>query len=260
MMTTRDIRANVDTITFSREINEDRAMAAGWDRYLTDTDKQLLRKTRWAKHGAFGLGAKPALLIIDAYYGTLGLPRKPLLDIVDEWPAACGTTGWDAIDATVPLLEQARLADVPVYFLTGLAANPNPWNRKRAGRPRPVPTIPASHQIVDELKPRDGEFVLEKCSPSGFATTGLDALLRAQGCDTLIVCGEATSGCVRATVVDGCVAGYSVGIVSDCCFDRIEASHWMNLFDMDQKYGDVIDSAAALEYLAAVSHAEQIEV
>jgi maleamate amidohydrolase len=228
-------------------------MASGWERYLTEVDKQLLAKTSWAKRSDFGLGAAPALLIVDAYYGTLGVPRAPMLDIVEEWPAACGTRGWDAIDATVPLLEQARQGGIPVFYLTGLAANPNPWNRKRAGRPRPAPTIPPSHQIVDEVKPREGEIVLEKCSPSGFATTGLAALLRAQGCDTLIVCGEATSGCVRATVVDGCVAGFAVGIASDCCFDRVEASHWMNLFDMNQKYGDVIDSAAVLDCLASVS-------
>ena len=43
--------------------------------------------------------------------------------------------------------------------------------------------------------------------------------------------------------------GYQVGVVEDCCFDRIEASHWMSLFDLDQKYGDVIDSAAALRYI-----------
>ena len=227
-------------------------MPAGWERFLTAQDTELLDKTRWAKRSEFGLGNKPALVIIDAYYGALGLERRPIMDSIDEWPASCGLPGWDAIDATVPLLEKARQSGVPVFFLTGLPADPNPWNRKRAGRA--APARPAQFlQIVDELKPRDGEIVLEKTSPSAFATTGLDTLLRAQGIDTLIVCGEATSGCVRATVVDGCVAGYAIGVVSDCCFDRVEASHWMNLFDMNQKYADVIDEAAAAEYLTSVN-------
>jgi hypothetical protein len=64
-------------------------------------------------------------------------------------------------------------------------------------------------------------------------------------------CGQegATGGCVRSTVVDGRVAGYRVGVVSDCCFDRFEASHWMSLFDMNQKYADVIDVNEAEQYL-----------
>lgn len=69
------------------------------------------------------------------------------------------------------------------------------------------------------------------------------------GRNTLLVCGEATSGCVRATVVDACVLGYAVGVIADCCFDRLEASHWTSLFDMDQKYADVLEMSAIAQYL-----------
>jgi maleamate amidohydrolase len=54
---------------------------------------------------------------------------------------------------------------------------------------------------------------------------------------------------VRATVVDACTRGYQVGVVGDCCFDRFEASHWVSLFDMNQKYADVISAAATIEYV-----------
>jgi maleamate amidohydrolase len=89
----------------------------------------------------------------------------------------------------------------------------------RSSPRRPSPG--SAELIVDELTPADGDVVLEKCTPSGFTSSPLDA----------------------------CVLGYRVGVVEDCCFDRIEASHWMSLFDLDQKYGDVIDSSAALRYL-----------
>ena len=85
--------------------------------------------------------------------------------------------------------------------------------------------------------------------PSGFHETPLDTVLRGRDADTLLVCGEATSGCVRATVVDACTRGYRVGVVGDCCFDRFEASHWMSLFDMNQKYTDVFSADHAIEYL-----------
>jgi nicotinamidase-related amidase len=72
--------------------------------------------------------------------------------------------------------------------------------------------------------------------------------------DTLIVCGETTSGCVRATVVDGATYRYRIGIVSDGCFDRTQASHWINLFDMHQKYGEVMDVDAAKGYVRTREH------
>jgi nicotinamidase-related amidase len=228
-------------------------MAKGWDAFLTDEDRELLARTRWAKQEPFGLGSRPALLIIDAYYGALGLPRQPILDAVEEWPAACGLDGWAAIDRTAMLLEHVRAADVPVVYVTGLRANPNPWNRKDRGRTRPADPAAPPLQIVAELAPQPEDLVLEKCTPSAFTTTPLDLLLRAKGCDTVLVCGEATSGCVRATVVDACVLGYAVGVVADCCFDRIQASHWVNLFDMDQKYADVIDANVAEAYIKGLT-------
>jgi nicotinamidase-related amidase len=67
--------------------------------------------------------------------------------------------------------------------------------------------------------------------------------------DTLIVGGESTSGCVRASVVDGCTYRYRMMVVEECVFDRHQACHAVNLFDMDQKYADVIPVTAALDYL-----------
>ena len=102
---------------------------------------------------------------------------------------------------------------------------------------------------VNITAPQDGDVVLAKIGPSGFHETPLDTMLRMRGVDTVLVVGEATSGCVRSTVVDACSRGYRVGVVGDCCFDRFEASHWVSLFDMDQKYGDVISADRAREYL-----------
>jgi maleamate amidohydrolase len=223
----------------------------GWSRFLTAQDAELLSRTSWAKREPFGLGSRPAVIVVDAYYAALGDSRRPLLDLVDTWPAACGPAGWDAVDRTVPLLAGARAHGVPVFYVTGVPANPYPWYRKaRTGTARrPAEAL----QIVDELAPAPGDVILEKCSPSGFTSSPLDALLTAAAVDTVLICGEATSGCVRATAVDACVLGYRVGVVEDCCFDRIEASHWMSLFDLDQKYADVIDSHAALHHLEEIA-------
>ena len=79
----------------------------------------------------------------------------------------------------------------------------------------------------------------------------LAAHLNYLGVDTVIVCGESTSGCVRASVVDGCTYRYRITVVEECVFDRHEAAHAMNLFDMNQKYADVLSLGDVLEYMAA---------
>jgi maleamate amidohydrolase len=96
-------------------------------------------------------------------------------------------------------------------------------------------------EIVPELKPRPGELVLEKRFPSGFYGTNLHSYLTACQVDTVVVTGDSTSGCVRATVVDAVSSGFRVIVPRQCVADRVPLTHLVNLFDMDSKYADVID-------------------
>ena len=104
--------------------------------------------------------------------------------------------------------------------------------------------------IIDQCAPAEGEAVLYKTSPSAFWGTPLTGHLTRLGIDTLITCGESTSGCVRASVVDGCTNRYRMIVVEECVFDRHQATHAINLFDMHQKYADVLPLADVLEWLA----------
>jgi nicotinamidase-related amidase len=54
------------------------------------------------------------------------------------------------------------------------------------------------------------------------------------------VCGESTSGCVRASVVDAYSYGFHTVVVEEGCFDRSLLSHKVNLFDLHHKYADVM--------------------
>jgi len=69
---------------------------------------------------------------------------------------------------------------------------------------------------------------------------------------TLIICGESTSGCVRATAVDAYSHGYHVVLVEECCFDRSILSHKINLFDMAMKYADVISLKETIDYISGL--------
>jgi nicotinamidase-related amidase len=106
-------------------------------------------------------------------------------------------------------------------------------------------------EIVDEVKPIAGETVLKKTSPSAFWGTPLIGHLNFLGVDTLLTCGESTSGCVRASVVDGTTNRLRMIVAEECVFDRHEACHAINLFDMNQKYADVLPLDDILKHLDA---------
>jgi len=229
---------------------------AGWDDYLSERDKAHI--AIWGKPGPDQLGTKPVLLVIDVYYSSVGHERKPLMESIQDWPMSCGLDGWAAIDRMVPLIAAARRHAVPVVYVRNLSSFPmdplrvaQRGNRSSEATDRLAPEIRAlGNEIVEEIAPQAGDMIIEKAAPSAFSGTPLLQYLRMVGADSVVVCGESTSGCVRASVVDAQSNRYRVGVVSDCCYDRTQASHWINLFDMHQKYGEVMDADAAMAYFA----------
>jgi maleamate amidohydrolase len=111
---------------------------------------------------------------------------------------------------------------------------------------------PAS-QIVPQLAPAPGEYVVRKSTPSAFYGTMLSPWLAQRGVQTLLVAGCVTSGCVRASVVDAMQAGFRPLVVSDCVGDRAIGPHDANLFDMAQKYAAVMPLAQAIADTQALS-------
>lgn len=216
-----------------------------WDAFLTDADKAHLSRTQDRR---VGRGQRPALLLVDLYRAVFGDRPRPLLEAIQTWPASCGPAAWDALPSIQRLLASARSAGLPVLHVTMLTDAGMPgWSEaahgSRGARDASV------YEIIPELAPAAGEVVLRKSSPSAFWGTPLAGELTRLGVDTLIVAGESTSGCVRATVVDACTHRLRVQVVEECVFDRHEAAHAINLFDMHQKYADVIPLAEALEYI-----------
>jgi nicotinamidase-related amidase len=156
------------------------------------------------------------------------------------------------------LLKVAREVSIPIVHMTGLDhAGVEGWSVRRESSLAAdmSPEVRARRQrrwdIIDEVAPLPGEAVLRKSSPSAFWGTPLVGHLNYLGVDTIITCGESTSGCVRASVVDGCTYRYRMIVVEECVFDRHEAAHAINLFDMHQKYADVVSLADVVEYLPA---------
>lgn len=230
-----------------------------WDRYLTAQDAEHVSST---PRRPVGFGQKPALLLIDLYRAVFGDKPEPLLESVKTWPSSHGLAGWTVLPHIQQLLAAARAAPIPVVHITMLAdSGMVGWMEAahRGGAPAGAAKLDAAAldrkkrgpEIIDEVAPIAGEVVLRKTAPSAFWGTPLAGHLNYLGVDTLIVAGEATSGCVRASVVEAVAYRYRVQVVEECVFDRHEATHALNLFDMHQKYADVIPVSEALRFLEA---------
>jgi nicotinamidase-related amidase len=225
-----------------------------WLPYLSERDRQHLA-AGYEKTEPFGFGTNPVTLVIDDYYSVLGLERLPFFDSIKKWPQSTGLEGWAAIDKTAELIRASRGNGVPVVYVHGLGNGFVPWGR-RATKERLSHLTPEeramANVIVDEIAPQQGELIIQKAAPSAFWGTPLTFWLNYNGIDTIMACGETTSGCVRASVVDGATNRYAMGVVEECCFDRTEASHYINLFDLNQKYADVVSLGEAVAYFDGI--------
>lgn len=224
----------------------------GWDRFLTERDRQIAAT---AGYGApMGPGRAPALILIDVTYAFCGEREQMTAETNRVYRNACGAAAWDAVDVMVTLRAAAHAAGVPVVYTKPVRARADRRNRgrwldkNRRGTEDMTPP-PRAYDIVDAIAPTPADVVIEKEKPSAFFATPLSAYLTDWGVDSVVLCGGVTSGCVRSTAIDGFSHNYRVGVVREATFDRIEASHWINLFDLDQKYADVISATGAGAYL-----------
>ena len=187
-----------------------------------------------------GFGKKPAIVVVD-FIKSFTDPASPLGSDLDK-----------EVEATGRVLTLARRKRLPIVFTT-VAYDPN---FREAGVF--VKKLPALKLLVRgsdavELDPRLGmqpdEHLLVKSYASAFFGTALNSLLVSQGVDTVIVTGCTTSGCVRATAVDAMQHGFRAIVPRQCVGDRAAMPHEANLFDINAKYGDVVDLDEVLRYL-----------
>lgn len=198
---------------------------------------------------AGGVGERPALVIVDMNNGFTN-PASPLVCDLD-----------DTVEAIRQLLEAARRAELPIAFTTVSYGEGDKVTAKAFIDKVPVlltlePGTPWV-EIDERIAPRPDEPVLNKLFASAFFGTPLAAMLASHRCDSVIVTGASTSGCVRATAVDALQHGYRPVVPREAVGDRNPAAHDAALYDIDLKYGDVVSLAECLEALEelAAAHA-----
>jgi nicotinamidase-related amidase len=190
-------------------------------------------------------GNRPAVVVIDMQHDFCD-PDAP-------------TTLWPSIGETYEPIKRlctlARQRQVPVIYTQGLVAadgsSAGLWRFKQRFHAEMKVQIEGSRgaQIIAELAPQPGDRVIRKWRPSAFFRTDLEVFLAAGRIDTLLCCGTSASGCVRATVTDAFMRDIPCMVVRECVADRTDAVLQANLFDLQQKYAEVISVADALSYL-----------
>ena len=226
---------------------------AVWDNTLTERDKKVFSRAGYGSRQGFG--ERPAVLVIDVNYNFVGETAEPILDSIERFRNSCGEEGWEGVHQIQKLLLASRAKGIPVFFTTGIPRQGLIDSGRWAGKNQRAhedwgERAVRGNEIVEEIAPLEGDILIRKMKPSAFFGTPLVSYLTDLKVDTLLVGGTTTSGCVRASVVDAFSYNYKVAVVEECTFDRGQASHRVNLFDMNAKYADVISLTEVEEYLA----------
>ena len=204
-------------------------------------DTDVYRKQNFGN--VSGIGKRCALILVDFVNGFVDAEQFGGPHIAA------------AVESTVPLLAAFRQAGLPVVHTRVVFADDGANKNVFCIKVPPLLKLTehaSGSQTVPQLAPVKGELVLRKTSASAFFSTGLSEWLHLRGVDTAVIVGCTTSGCVRATVVDAMQFNFSTIVIEDCVGDRAMGPHDANLFDMRQKYADVMKRD---EFLLALSKA-----
>ncbi|NND03754.1 MAG: isochorismatase family protein [Acidimicrobiia bacterium] len=188
----------------------------------------------------------PVLMVIDVVESFVG-PNVPILEAQQYSRKACGDRAWAAIPGILSLIDAFRERGLPIIFTRAdpLQAHAGPATR----RPDAARDASLSNEFIAEASPQPEDIVLTKVRASAFYATPLQSLLTKLGHRTVVLTGCTTSGCVRATAVDGTSAGFNVLVADDAVYDRSGISHDVSLIDINAKYGSVMPSADIIALL-----------
>lgn len=190
--------------------------------------------------GLSGVGSYCALILVDFVNGFVDIDQLggPLIQ--------------QAVNETIPLLAAFRQNHLPIAHTRVVFSEDGSDHNIFSSRVKPLQKLTESadsSQIVSVLQPQSGERVVRKQTASAFFNTGLAEWLRFKGADTAVIVGCTTSGCVRATAVDAMQHNFKTIVIGDCVGDRAIEPHEANLFDIQQKYADVMTRDQFLPYL-----------
>lgn len=228
-----------------------------WDAFLTERDKHVFEAAGYGQRAGFG--QRPVMVVIDVNYNFTGDRPEPILESIKRWPNSCGEEAWESMRYIKRLLDAAHNKGLPVIYTTGDRRADGwdrgswSWKNNRTSAWRAGHDLTQAHldgnTINHEIAPLPQDIVIKKLKPSTFHGTPLSSFLTRLQADSMIMVGTTTSGCVRASVLDAFSENYRITLAEEGCFDRSQASHAINLCDMNAKYADVVSTAECIAYI-----------
>ena len=219
-----------------------------YERLLSEADYKTFKVSGWGKRSGFG--KNPVLMIIDPQNKFVGID-KPLAESAKVYPPGIGEAAFRAMEKINLLRAAARPKGIPIFYTSGLPPKEKRYDSfaKKLNPPKGV-TMPAeAEEICSVVAPEKGDHIIYKHCASPFFGNHLIADLIAVHCDTLLVTGFVTSGCIRAFVIDAVSYNFNVVVAEDGVADKFEYAHKANLLDMDMKYADVMPAEEIISYI-----------
>lgn len=206
---------------------------------LPERDRRIIKESGYDKNGASSwdsrnVGDSPAVVVVDMQRFIIG-EERPIFDVIQDHQLAIGEKAWEALDPIEAVLNAARTSDLPIMY-TRIVPDETNLSEDEL-------------KVVDQISPEPPDPVIEKTYTSSFFGTDLATRLVRHGIDTVVIVGNVTSGCIRATAIDAIQHGFNVVLPRDCVFDRIEISHRIALLEIWLKYGSVASREQVEEYL-----------
>ncbi len=201
---------------------------------------------------------KTALVVVDMQYAT-GCRTTGLGKMLKEMGKEdLGRCRFDRIERVVVpgiqrLLNFFRSHGLRVIYLTVGSERPDFSDLPRQSKPLAVAVLNTkgkrNHEILDELKPIEGERVINKTTMSAFMSSPIDAALRSMGVEYLLFTGVSTNSCVEGTARDAADIGYKCIIVEDACGAASQRFHDAACENFQRLLGRVEKVDAVIEEL-----------
>ncbi len=181
------------------------------------------------------LDPNTALIIVDLQKGIVGLP-------------VIHTIG-DIIGRARTLAQTFRERGLPVVLVNVVGAAPG---RTEQGR-QTVPRLEGWTDLIPELNQQPGDIVVTKRTWGAFASTDLEAQLKALGVTQVVILGVATGTGVEATARQAYEQGFNVTLAIDAMTDRRHEAHAYSINNVFPRLGETGTCQDIIDLLAARS-------
>ncbi len=179
------------------------------------------------------LDPNTALIIVDLQNGIVSLPLiHPIGDVIERASA---------------LADAFRARGLPVVLVNVAGGAPGRTEQPPQSGPRPDGWT----DLIPQLNRQPGDIVVTKRSWGAFATTDLDARLRAKGVTQVVIAGVATGTGVEATARQAYEQGFNVTLAVDAMTDRRPKAHDYSIRHVFPRLGETGTSREIIDLLPA---------